>query len=219
MKTQKSSLEFSHFPVMLSEVINASSPSKGGFFLDCTFGGGGYSKALLAFSKTKVVGMDRDYVVVPEAKKLEKKFKNRFKFYQSKFSQMGEVINYKLDAVIFDLGLSSIQLNNLKRGFSFKSKENLDMTMGLTDVSAEKVVNNLSESQLNLVIKLFGEEKESSKIAKNIVIARSEKKITKVDELVKIIKKSKKKIFLTKLILVQKHFRLCGFLLTKKFPN
>ena len=219
MKTQKSSLEFSHFPVMLSEVINTSSPSNGGFFLDCTFGGGGYSKALLAFSKTKVIGMDRDYAVVPEAKKLEKKFKNRFKFYQLKFSQMGEAIKYKVDAVIFDLGLSSIQLNNLKRGFSFRSKENLDMTMGLTDVSAEEVVNNLSESQLNLVIKLFGEEKESSKIAKNIVIARSEKKITKVDELVKIIKKSKKKKLFNKINPCTKTFQALRIFVNKEISE
>ena len=100
------------------------------------------------------------------------------------------------DVIIFDLGLSSIQLNNLKRGFSFKSKENLDMTMGLSDISAKDVVNNLSEKELKLIIKILGEEKEASKIAKNIVKARSEKKISKVNELVKIIEKSKKKILL-----------------------
>ena len=208
-ENSKSSLELSHFPVMLSEVIQTSTPSKGGFFLDCTFGGGGYSKALLTFSKTKVIGLDRDFAVIPEAQKLEKKFKNRFKFYQLKFSQMENVIKNKVDTVIFDLGLSSIQLDNLKRGFSFKSKENLDMTMGLTDVSAEEVVNNLSESQLNLIIKIFGDEKESSKIAKNIVIARSEKKISRVDELVKIIEKVKKS--LCELIQVQNFSSFTNF--------
>ena len=123
MKTQKSSLELSHFPVMLSEVIQASTPSKGGLFLDCTFGGGGYSKALLTFSKTKVVGLDRDFAVIPEAQKLEKKFKNRFKFYQLKFSQMENVIKNKVDTVIFDLGLSSIQLDNLKEGSHLNQKK------------------------------------------------------------------------------------------------
>ena len=77
-------------------------------------------------------------------------------------------------------------MNNLKRGFSFKSKDKLDMTMGLSDISAQEVVNNLSET-LKLVIKILGEEKEALKIAKNIVKARSERKITRVDELVKII--------------------------------
>ncbi len=219
MKTQNSSLEFSHFPVMLSEVIHTFTPSKGGLFLDCTFGGGGYSKALLTFSKTKVVGLDRDFAVIPEAQKLEKKFKKRFKFYQLKFSQMENVIKNKVDAVIFDLGLSSIQLDNLKRGFSFKSKENLDMTMGLTDVSAEEVVNNLSESQLNQIIKIFGEEKDSSKIAKNIVMARSEKKITRVDELVKIIEKSKKKNLYNKINPSTKTFQALRIFVNKEISE
>ena len=73
MKTQISSLEFSHFPVMLSEVIKVSSPSKGGFFVDCTFGGGGYSSEFLKFSKTKVIGIDRDPSVITIAKKNRKK--------------------------------------------------------------------------------------------------------------------------------------------------
>ena len=92
MNTQKSSLEFQHFPVMLSEVIKFSSPSKGGIFLDCTFGGGGYSKALLKYSKTKVVGIDRDSAVKTIAEKLEKKYQKRFKFHQLKFSQIDKII-------------------------------------------------------------------------------------------------------------------------------
>ena len=145
MKTQNSSLELSHFPVMLSEVINISSPQKGGLFIDCTFGGGGYSKALLNFPKTKVIGLDRDKSVSIIAKGLEKKFKNRFKFYQTKFSQINSIFKDYADVIIFDLGLSSIQLKDLKRGFSFKSKENLDMMMGLSSTSAKEVINNLSE--------------------------------------------------------------------------
>ena len=78
--------------------------------------------------------------------------------------------------IIFDLGLSSIQLNNLQRGFSFKSKDKLDMTMGLTDISAEDAINQLSESDFKLIIKIFGEEKEASKIARNIVNSREIKK-------------------------------------------
>ena len=94
------------------------------------------------------------------------------------------------------MGVSSIQLNNLSRGFSFRSKENLDMKMGLSSFSAQEAVNNLSEQQLKLVIKVLGEEREAAKIAKNIVRVRSKKKITKVSELVKIIEQSKKKVFL-----------------------
>ena len=193
MNTLKSSLEFSHFPVMLSEIIEISSPSKGGLFVDCTFGGGNYSKALLQFNKTKVIAIDRDKAVNSIANNFKKKFRERFDFYQEKFSRLDKILNQKVDTIIFDLGLSSIQLNDLKRGFSFKSKDKLDMSMGLSMNSAQEVINNLTETQLKLIIKIFGEEKEASIIAKNIVKARSEKKITRVDELVKIIEKSKKK--------------------------
>ena len=176
MNTQKPSLEFSHFPVMLNEIIEISSASRGGVFIDCTFGGGGYSKELLKYPKTKVIGLDRDTYIISIAKKLEKKFDKRFKFYQLKFSQIDKLIKEYVDGIIFDLGLSSIQLNNLKRGFSFKSKEDLDMSMGLSDTSAKDTVNNLSEIQLKLIIKILGEEKDASKIAKNIVRERSKKK-------------------------------------------
>ena len=191
MKTQKPSLEFSHFPVMLSEIIKFLSPKNGGLYLDCTFGGGGYSRAILNFPETRVIGIDRDTEVIPLASKLEKKFKNRLKFYHLKFSQIEKILNSNVDGIIFDLGLSSIQLDNFNRGFSFKSKDELDMTMGITDISAQEVINNVSEKKLKTIIKILGEEKEASKIAKNIVKARTNKKITKVDELVKIIEKSK----------------------------
>ena len=91
MNAQTSSLEFSHFPVMLSEIIQVSNPQKGGLFVDCTFGGGGYSKALLQFQNTKVIAIDRDSNVISIANKFKKKFKNRFQFYQLRFSQMETV--------------------------------------------------------------------------------------------------------------------------------
>ena len=122
MNSKTSSLEFSHFPVMLSEIIQISNPKKGGLFVDCTFGGGGYSKALLQFHNTKVIAIDRDSNVISIANKFKKKFKNRFQFYQLRFSQMETVLKKEnVDTIILDLGLSSIQLNDLDRGFSFKS--------------------------------------------------------------------------------------------------
>ena len=209
MINSTSTSEFSHFPVMLDEVIKVCSPKNGGLYIDCTFGGGSYSKKLLEFPKTKVLALDRDKFVLNIAKELKKKHPNRFTFYQKKFSDAASVAgNNEVDAVIFDLGLSSIQLNNLKRGFSFKSKESLDMSMGLTDLSAEKVINEYSEKKLKLIIKILGEEKEASKIVKNIIKTRSTKNITKVNQLVEIIEKSKKKIIKIKLILVQKLFKL-----------
>ena len=172
MNTQTSSLELSHFPVMLNEIIKITSPSQGGNFVDCTFGGGGYSRKLLKFSKTKVIAIDRDLAVASIAKNLKKEFQERFEFYHHKFSNLDKILKNKADVVIFDLGLSSIQLNNLTRGFSFRSKERLDMTMGLASTSAQDVINKLSEQELKLIIKIFGEEKDAFKIAKNIVKAR-----------------------------------------------
>ena len=131
------------------------------------------------------------------AKKLQKKFPQRFKFYQTKFSKLDQLPIDLVDVIIFDLGLSSIQLNDLERGFSFKSNKRLNMTMGLNETSALQVINNLSEKNLKLIIKILGEEKDAYRIAKNIVKSRKEiKKITNTDDLVKIIEKSKKKNFI-----------------------
>tara|TARA_B100001248_G_scaffold155549_1_gene117113 strand:- start:26991 stop:28001 length:1011 start_codon:yes stop_codon:yes gene_type:complete len=219
MKTQTPSLEFSHFPVMLSEIIKISSPHKGGIFVDCTFGGGGYTKALLKFPKVKIIGIDRDNASIPFAKEVEKNFNKRFEFYNLKFSQIDKIIKKNVDVIIFDLGLSSIQLKNLKRGFSFKSKEKLDMNMGFSNLSAEDAVNNLSQEELKLVIKILGEEKEASIIARNIVKARSKKKITKVDDLVKIIEKSKKKNFSKKINPSTKTFQALRIFVNKEISE
>ena len=219
MKTITSSLETSHFPVMLNEVIKISSPHKGGFFVDCTFGGGGYSKSILKYPKTKLIGIDRDKSVTSTAKKLEKKFKNRFKFFQVKFSQIDKILKENVDTIIFDLGLSSLQLKNFSRGFSFHSKDELDMTMGLSDFSAKEAINNLGEIQLKSIIKILGEEKEAKIIAKNIVKARSDKKITKVDELVKIIEKSKKIKFPSKINPSTKTFQALRIFVNKEITE
>ena len=192
MNNHSTSLESSHFPVMLSEVLEITSPINGGIYLDCTFGGGGYSKEILKIPKTYVHAIDRDKKTLSFAQNLEKKFPERFKFYQLKFSQLDTISNDYVDAVIFDLGLSSIQLDDFERGFSFKSDKNLDMAMGLNHISALEAINNLSEKDLRSVIKFLGDEKEASKIAKNIVKQRNTKKITKTFDLVKIIERSKK---------------------------
>ena len=219
MDNHTTSLEFSHLPVMLDEVIKISSPIKGGTFIDCTFGGGGYSKELLQFSKLKVKGLDRDHKVKEIGKKLEKNFPQRFKFYQTKFSHLDTVVKDLVDVAIFDLGLSSIQLNDMKRGFSFKSNESLDMSMGLNKISAQDVINNLSELELKLIIKIFGEEKEAARIAKNIVKFRSEKKITKVKDLVNIITKSKKKNYANKINPCTKTFQALRIFVNKEITE
>ena len=86
MNTQTSSLELSHFPVMLNEIIKITSPSQGGNFVDCTFGGGGYSRKILKFSKTKVIAIDRDLAVASIAKNFKKEFQERFKKYRESLS-------------------------------------------------------------------------------------------------------------------------------------
>ncbi len=219
MKTQFPSLESTHLPVMLNEVIKISSPSEGGVFIDCTFGGGGYSKALLKFPNTRLVGLDRDSSVSSIAKKIEKKFFSRFKFFNIKFSDINTTQEDNVDVIIFDLGLSSIQLNNLNRGFSFKSKKKLDMTMGLSKISAQETINNLSETQLKLIIKILGEENEASKIARNIVKARSKSQITTVDQLVQIIEKSKKKNYSSKINPSTKTFQALRIFVNKEITE
>ena len=124
-----------------------------------------------------------------------------------------------MDVIIFDLGLSSIQLNNLSRGFSFKSKKKLDMTMGLSKISAQETINNLSEIQLKLIIKILGEENEASIIARNIVKARSKNKITTVDQLVQIIEKSKKKNYSSKINPSTKTFQALRIFVNKEITE
>ncbi len=219
MFNQPSSLEFSHFPVMLNEVLKISSPSLGGKFIDCTFGGGGYSKEILKFTNTKVEAIDRDEKVLPIAKNFEKKFSKRFRFHQKKFSQLDDLLEDNVDVIIFDLGLSSIQLNNLERGFSFKSKKKLDMSMGLNKISAFNVINNLPEKDLKSVIKILGEEKEATSIAKNIVKHRGIEKITNTSELVKIIEKSKKKNYFSKINPCTKTFQALRMFVNKEITE
>ena len=215
-----SSSELTHFPVMLDQVIKICSPDKGGVYIDCTFGGGGYSKKLLKFSKTKVIALDRDEFIINISKELEKKYPDRFFFHKKKFSEVNTVVEKQaVDAVVFDLGLSSIQLNNLERGFSFNSKEKLDMSMGLSTTSAEEVVNNFSEQKLKSIIKILGEEKDASRIARNIIQTRLEKKITKVDQLVAIIEKSKKKNYANKINPSTKTFQALRIFVNKEITE
>ena len=219
MSNHTSSLEPSHFPVMLNEVIQIIAPIIGGKYIDCTFGGGSYSKEILNIPQTKVIAIDRDKKIKLFATKLEKKFPQRFKFYQIKFSQLNTISNDKVDTIIFDLGLSSIQLNDLDRGFSFNSKEKLNMEMGLNEISVFEAINNLSETDLKLVIKILGDEKDASRIAKNIIIYRKKKKITHTAELVKIIEKSKKNFFSNKINPCTKTFQALRIFVNKEITE
>ena len=219
MNTPMSSLEkCPHFPVMMSEVIQTCNPIDGGLFVDCTFGGGSYSKEFLKHPKTKVIALDRDKKVIEEAKIVKEKNPKKFLFFNEKFSNLDKVIRKekKPNAIIFDLGLSTTQLQDYSRGFSFKSKEKIDMQMGLSFLSAEEVLNTFDEKTLKLIIKIFGDEQEASKIAKNIIGERKNKRITNISELVEIIKKSKKRNFNKKINVCTKTFQALRIFVNKE---
>ena len=186
-------LENKHFPVLLNELISIISPLYGGTFIDSTFGQGGYSKKILEYKNNKVLAVDRDNNVLLIAKKLEKKYKNRFQFYNIKFSQIKniKIKNNDLKGVIFDLGYSTQQVKNLSTGLSFHSKGKLNMKMGINDFSANEVISKMSEENLIKIFKTFGEEKFSKKIVRKIIEIRKTQTI-KTEDLTKIIHNVKK---------------------------
>jgi len=183
-----------HYPVLLNELISIITPQYGGTFIDCTFGQGGYTKKILEFKETKVIGLDRDIESLKKVEEIQNKFENRFLFKNIKFSQLNnlKLKNENIKAVIFDLGYSYNQIKDLKKGLSFNSIGDLNMKMGINDFSAKEAINLLDEKELEKIFKYFGEEKESKRIAHNIVEDRKSKKIT-TEELVRIIESSKRK--------------------------
>jgi len=183
-----------HYPVMLNQVLSIISPQHGGTFIDCTFGGGGYSNAILKHPGTKVLAIDRDNVTQKYANNLIKKFPDRFSFFQEKFSNISKVINKetKPRAIIFDLGLSSLQLLDKERGFSFNSGNSLSMEMGINDRTTYDAINSLNKENLTSIIKIFGEEKDGKIIANKIINRRKKGPITTSKELSQIIHGAKK---------------------------
>ena len=183
-----------HFPVLIDKVISIISPHYGGTFIDCTFGQGGYTKEILKFKKNRVIAIDRDIDTKEIANNFKRNFKDRFNFNNKKFS---EVINlkYKIDnlkGIIFDLGYSTNQIKDLKKGLSFNSIGELNMKMGLNDFSAKEAVNNLNEKSLQKIFKFFGEEVKSKSISK-LIIKKRKNKILNTEDLVNIVNIIKKK--------------------------
>jgi len=222
MKDISSIKNLVHYPVMLDQVLKICSPHNGGLFVDCTFGGGGYSNAILSFPNTKVIAIDRDINTKVYADNLKNNFKNRFTFHNLKFSEISKVLyknKKKADCIIFDLGLSSFQISNLKRGFSFKSKNKLDMCMGLNSTTALDVINNFSLKTLSDILRVFGEEKEFYYIAKNIINQRKDKPITTVTDLTKIIKKSKRRDLGKKINISTKSFQAIRIFVNKEISE
>ena len=184
-----------HNPVMLNQVLSIISPQHGGTYIDCSFGGGGYSQAILNYPDTKVLAIDRDKSTQQYANNLVKKFPKRFSFFQEKFSNLNRIVKSNLTprAVIFDLGLSSFQLADSKRGFSFNSKNFLNMEMGINKYTAYDVINTLDKEYLATIIKVLGEEKDGKIIANKIDKYRKNKPIKTSEELAFIVNNAKKK--------------------------
>ena len=183
-----------HYPVLLNELISIITPQYGGTFIDCTFGQGGYTKKILSYQNTQVIALDRDLESKKKADKISKEFQDRFIFKNKKFSQLDDlkIKNTNVRGIIFDLGYSTTQIKDPKKGLSFNSLGDLNMQMGLNDFSAKEAINRLNEKDLEKIFKFFGEEKYAKKIASSIVKQRS---INKIDtkSLVELIEKNKKK--------------------------
>lgn len=178
-----------HIPVLLDECINLLSPEHNSVYLDATFGYGGYTKAILNSNDScKVIAIDRDNNVEKEAIKLQEEFgKDRFKFHNICFSNLDSVINELVNGIVFDVGVSSMQLDDPNRGFSFYDDGPLLMTMGLNDITAFDIVNTFHEKDIKDIIFKYGDERYASKIAKEICIARKNKTITSTLQLTRII--------------------------------
>ena len=206
---------------MLDRILEICKPEQGGNFIDCTFGSGGYSNAILSFPKTKVLALDRDMHTEENLNETKKLYKDRFSFHVKKFSELSKIVETKkkFDFIIFDLGISSLQIFNLDRGFSFNSKGKIDMRMGLNSISAHEVLNSFSLNTLSDIFRSFGEEEESFRIAKNIVKEREKNPILTVPDLVKIIEKSKKKDFKKKINISTKTFQAIRVFVNKELSE
>ena len=190
-------MKFKHKPVLLNETIEGLNIKKDGIYVDGTLGGAGHSKEILKKldpSKGFLVGIDRDEEALNAAKQNLSEF-NNVKYIHNNHDNIQEILKElnidKVDGILLDLGVSSYQLDERNRGFSYLGSNDLDMRMDKTQrLTAKEVINNYSEEYLANIIYEYGEEKFSRQIAKNICIQRAKKKIETTDELVKIIEQS-----------------------------
>jgi len=179
-----------HYPVMLPEVLTALAPKEGEVYVDGTFGNGGYSEAFLKSVNCNVVGLDRDPNVQPRAAELAANYDSRFRLIETPFSKMDEVGLPQVDAVVLDIGVSSMQLDQANRGFSFMRSGPLDMRMGNTGPTAAEAVKSLSHSDLIRIFQVYGEERRARRAADFIVRAREEGDIVTTEALAGIVEKA-----------------------------
>ncbi len=194
-------MEFKHEPVMLEECITGLNIKKDGIYVDGTLGGAGHSKEILKrlSNKGKLIGIDRDEEALKAARENLKEFTNVI-YVHDNHDNIKEILNNlgidKVDGILLDLGVSSYQLDERNRGFSYLGENELDMRMDKSQkLTAKDVVNNYKEEDLANIIYQYGEERFSRKIAKNICEYRKERKINTTKQLVEIIEKSIPKKF------------------------
>jgi len=183
-----------HIPVLLNEVTTALAPRAGGVYVDGTFGAGGYTRAILAAADCRVIGIDRDPDAVTRGRALALEFNGRLTVVHGRFGQLDRALAdlgiEAVDGVTLDLGVSSPQIDEAERGFSFRFDGPLDMRMERDGLSAADVVNTTDESELADIIYKWGEERHSRRVAKAIVAARAEAPITGTAKLAEIVRRA-----------------------------
>jgi 16S rRNA (cytosine1402-N4)-methyltransferase len=167
-----------HIPVLGRQAIEMLSPHDGGVYLDATFGAGGYSRAILETAGTRIIGIDRDRTAITGGFDLVDRSDGRLTLVEDRFSNLAEICAaldiLSVDGVVMDVGVSSMQLDEAERGFSFRLGGPLDMRMGRDGPTAADVVAKASEADLANIIYIFGEERHSRRLARAIVAARKE---------------------------------------------
>ncbi len=186
-----------HLPVMCNEIVAAIAPRDGDVIVDGTFGAGGYSRALLNAANCFVWAIDRDPSAVAGAEALAREFPDRFQIIEGCFADMDELLRARgvdaVDGVVLDIGVSSMQIDDPERGFSFQDDGPLDMRMdgGNTATrSAADIVNDLDQDDLADIIYNYGEERKSRAVARAIVSAREQEPLTRTRELASVISKA-----------------------------
>jgi 16S rRNA (cytosine1402-N4)-methyltransferase len=182
-----------HIPVLGRQAVEMLRPRDGGIYVDATFGAGGYSAVLLAAANTRVIGIDRDRTAIAGGFDLVDRSDGRLTLVEDRFSNLAEVCAAEgvaaVDGVVMDVGVSSMQLDEADRGFSFRLGGPLDMRMGHDGPTAADVVAKASEADLANIIYIFGEERHSRSVARAIVAARKEAPILTTRQLADIVGK------------------------------
>ena len=181
---------FSHQPVMLKEILETFRLLEDGLFIDATIGGGGHAEALLAAApQRELVGIDRDQSAVEAVSARLKRFGDRFEVHHGRFDEIGTILDNDdrpLNGAIFDLGVSSHQLDTPERGFSYRYKSPLDMRMNPSDsLDASTVVNSYDEDELTDILRRNSDERFARRIARSIVATRPIESTTELAELVR----------------------------------